>query len=407
MRETSEVNPLEPFVLRGRVVSPREVIPDGVVVVVGESIAWVGAAVDAPAQWAAAVGAAPSSGHTLLPGLVDLHNHGGGGASFPEALDVETIRTAAREHLAHGTTRLVASLVTAPAAVLVERTRTLAAAVAAGEIVGIHLEGPFLSIDRRGAQNPDSMVPGDVELVRDIAALAPGVLVTMTVAPEIDGVDDVIGELARVGALPSFGHSDATAARTRESIELARDTLAAPGARSVRPTATHLFNGMRPIHHREPGPAGECLAAAGRGELVVELVADGVHLADETTRMVFDLVGAENIAFVTDAMAATGMPDGDYVLGGLEVTVRGGEARLALGGAIAGGTAHLLDIVRRSVGIGIPLPAAVRAASTTPAEVLGRPELGALEAGRLADVVVTDDELEVRAVYRAGRREIG
>ena len=401
------MNALEPLVLRGRVVTPEKVIEDGAVVAVGDSIAWVGPVGAAPEPWAGAVARVPASDAVLLPGLVDLHNHGGGGESFPEAYDVEAVRTAAREHLEHGTTTLVASLVTAPGPVLAERVRTLAAVVATGEIAAIHLEGPFLSALRCGAQDPRVMVPGDAALVHEIALAADGAFATMTYAPEIAGADDVVRALAEVGAVPSIGHSDATAGQARASIEVAREALAAPGTRSARPTATHLFNGMRPLHHREPGPAGECLAAAARGELVVELVADGVHLADETTRMVFDLVGADNIALVTDAMAATGMPDGDYVLGGLRVTVHEGVARLAEGGAIAGGTAHLLDIVRRTTGLGVALEDAVRAASGTPAAVLGRDDLGALEAGRAADVVVTDGELRVREVYRAGRLVVG
>ncbi len=397
----------EPRVLRGRVVLPREVVDDGVLVIGGESIVWVGLASAVPEPWATVAADLPPSDSIVLPGLVDLHNHGGGGASFPEALDVETVRTGAREHLAHGTTRVVASLVTAPGPELVERAAVLAAAVAEGEIAAIHLEGPFLSVARCGAQDPRAMVAGDAALVREVAAVAGGALATMTFAPEVEGADGVVRALVESGAVPSIGHTDASAERTRASIDLVRELLGAPGTRSHRPTATHLFNGMRPLHHREPGPAGECLAAAARGELVVELVADGVHLADETTRMVFDLVGADGIALVTDAMAATGMPDGDYVLGGLDVTVRAGEARLAEGGAIAGGTAHLLDVVRRTVGLGIALQDAVRAASTTPAAVLGRPDLGSLEAGRLADVVVVDGDLRVREVYRSGRLVVG
>ena len=404
MRDNDRVSNLEPLVLRGRVVTPERVVADGAVVVEGERLAWVGAADEVPRRWSRAVRATGPSPDTLLPGLVDLHNHGGGGVSFPEAGDVEAVRTAVREHLAHGTTRLVASLVTAPAPVLVERVRTLAAVVATGEVAGIHLEGPFLSALRCGAQDPRAMVPGDVGLVHEVALAADGAFATMTYAPEVAGSPDVVRALARGGAVPSIGHTDASAEQTRASIDLALEVLAADGTRSRRPTATHLFNAMRPLHHREPGPAGECLAAAARGELVVELVADGVHLADATTRMVFDLVGADNIALVTDAMAATGMPDGDYVLGGLGVTVSDGVARLAEGGAIAGGTAHLLDVVRRTVGLGVPLEDAVRAASLVPAGVLGRDDVGALLEGRLADVVVADDELAVRAVYRAGER---
>lgn len=396
------MNPPEPLVLRGHLVTPAEVIDDGALVAEGRSIVWAGPVAQAPEPWSRAVASIPPSDDFLLPGLVDLHNHGGGGGSFPEATDVEQVRTAAREHLTHGTTSVVASLVTAPGAVLVERVQTLAAVVASGDLAGIHLEGPFLSTVRCGAQDPRAMVPGDAALVHELARAADGALVTMTFAPEIAGSEQVVRALAESGAVPSVGHTDASAAEVRSSISAAREALSAPGARSPRPTATHLFNGMRPLHHREPGPAGECLAAAARGELVVELVADGVHLADETTTMVFDLVGADNIALVTDAMAAAGMPDGEYVLGGLGVSVHEGVARLAEGGAIAGGTSHLMDVLRRTVWLGVPLVAAVRAASTTPATVLGREDLGALEAGRRADVVVTDAELHVRAVFRAG-----
>jgi N-acetylglucosamine-6-phosphate deacetylase len=166
---------------------------------------------------------------------------------------------------------------------------------------------------------------------------------------------------------------------------------------------THLFNGMPPLHHRDPGPVAACLGAAARGSAVVELVADGVHLAPATVRAVFDLVGADSIALVTDAMAAAGMPDGSYVLGPVAVRVKDGVARLADGGAIAGGTAHLLDVVRETVRAGVSLVAAVRAASTTPAGVLGRTDVGAVAEGGLADLVLVDDDLRPLRVLRRGR----
>ena len=397
-----------PVVLRGRVVTPLEVIGDGAVVIEGARIVWVGsvASATAPAALAALVAAtAPAPGTTLLPGLVDLHNHGGGGASFPDATSLDDVRRAAREHLSHGTTSLVASLVTAEAATLVARTSLLAEAVGAGDLVGIHLEGPFLSPARCGAQNPRDMLSGDAALVRRIAAAAHGSLVTMTVAPEIAGVrgpGGVIDALVAAGAVPSIGHTDASAEQVDDAVTQARAALAGAGARSARPTATHLFNGMRPLHHRDPGPIASCLAAAGRGEVVVELIADGTHLAAGTVRAVFDLVGAGSIALVTDAMAAAGMPDGTYDLGPMQVRVLDGVARLADGGSIAGGTAHLLDVVRCAARAGVPLEQAVLAASGTPATVLGRRDLGALEAGRRADVVVVDASLAPQRVMRAG-----
>jgi len=377
--------------LRGRVVTPADVIEDGVVVIGGDTIAWVGSAADAARAGWPDVPNAGEVHHTVLPGLVDLHNHGGGGAGFPDVLTPDEARVALREHLAHGTTTLVASLVTAAPATLRDRVGVLTKLADAGELAGIHLEGPFLSAARCGAQDPDLIQAADPGLVRELAAAAHGHLVTMTVAPELVGVSGdggVISELVATGALPSFGHTDASWAQTSDAVADARARLeATPGRRSARPTVTHLFNGMRPFAHRDPGPIPELLAAAARGDVVVELIGDGTHLAPELVKSIFELVGAENIALVTDAMAAAGMAD---------------VARLTHGGAIAGGTAHLLDVVRTTVAGGVPLVAAVLAASTTPATVLGDARVGALEAGRRADVVLTDADLRVVEVLRAG-----
>jgi N-acetylglucosamine-6-phosphate deacetylase len=328
------------------------------------------------------------------------------------------VARAADEHLRHGTTTLVASLVTAPPEVLVARAALLAEAAEAGLVAGIHLEGPFLSHVRCGAQSPVDMLAGDPALVDRLVEAARGRLVTMTVAPEVVGVadggadagddgGDVLGALARGGVVPSIGHTDASAQEVERAIDRAFDLLAeAPGARDGRLTATHLFNGMRPVHHRDPGPIMACLAAAARGELVVELVADGTHLDDATALAVFDLVGPQSVALVTDAMAAAGMADGDYQLGPMAVRVADSVARIVTAdgapGAIAGGVAHLLDVVRNVVAAGVPLVDAVLAASATPASVLGRRDVGALVAGRRADVVVTDADLRPVRVLRGG-----
>lgn len=400
------------LVVRGTLVLPDGLLEDGAVVARGEHLAWVGpAAALAPGTDPGP----PPPGTLVLPGLVDLHCHGGGGAGFPEATTLDDVARAADEHLRHGTTTLVASLVTAAADELLARTALLAEAADADLVAGIHLEGPFLSPARCGAQRAADMLPGDPRLVRALAAAARGHLVTMTVAPEVAGVtgsdDDVLRALAEAGALPSVGHTDATAEQTEAAVRRTVELLAAlPAARSARPTATHLWNGMRPPHHRDPGPVTACLAAAARGELVLELVADGTHLAPATVRAVLDLVGPDAVALVTDATAAAGMPDGDYPLGPVDVRVADGVARVlghdAAGqptvGAIAGGVAHLLDVVRRTVEAGVPLATAVRAAATTPASVLGRDDVGALEPGRRADLVVTTADLAPVRVARAG-----
>jgi N-acetylglucosamine-6-phosphate deacetylase len=170
-----------------------------------------------------------------------------------------------------------------------------------------------------------------------------------------------------------------------------------------RPTVTHLFNGMPPLHHRSPGPVAACLRLARAGTVAVELIADGVHLDPETVRMVFDLVGPENVVLVTDSMAATGLPDGHYELGPATVSVSGAVARLG-DGTLAGGTATLLDVVRRTITAGVEPAAAVLSATAVPAAVIGQGDtIGSLRAGLRADVVVVDGGFERVLVMRAGQ----
>jgi N-acetylglucosamine-6-phosphate deacetylase len=377
--------------LRGRLVTGGRLVEDGLLVVDGDRIAFAGPAAD----WAGPP-PPPRGADLLLPGLVDVHCHGGAGAGFPDS-GPDGLAIAIEHHLHHGTTSMLASLVSAPGAVLEERIKLLAPLVEAGELAGVHLEGPFLSVLRCGAQDPEMIVPGDPDLLRRLIDIGGGHIRSMTLAPETAHYADLLAVMAGHGVLPSIGHTDADAARTRAAI--------AAAGRPV--SATHLFNGMPPMHHRAPGPVVACLAAAARGEMVLELIADGVHLDDEIVAAVFDLVGPAQIALVTDANAAAGRPDGRYRLGSVLTDVVGGVARVVggdTGGSIAGGTARLVDVLRRTVrDAGVDLVAAVTAASTTPARLLGLPDVGDLVPGARADVLVTDTELHPRAVMRAGR----
>lgn len=388
--------------LRGSAVLEAGLVPDAVILVSGHQVIWAGPAVHAPPYRAQRE---LSHDGLILPGLVDLHCHGGGGVSFPDADGPEEMLTAICEHRRHGTTSLVASLVTASPEALRARVRDLASLAADGELAGIHLEGPFISADRRGAQNPEHISAGDAALVRELAQLAGGSLATMTVAPETEGAQAVIEALAECGAVPSLGHTDASSAEMSAGIRTSRAALRRSGGRSPRPTATHLFNGMRPIHHRDPGPALASLDAAAQGEVVVELIADGVHLDARTVAHVFAVAAQDAAVLVTDAMAAAGMPDGQYSLGSLEVTVDAGVARLTEGGSIAGGTAHLLDVVRHAVEeAGVDLVRAVRAASRVPATVLGAQDrIGSLAAGLQADAVLVDAGLRPIQVLHRGQ----
>lgn len=384
-------------IFRGRVVTADAVIDDGVVVTRGEWIEWVGPASDRSDGGIESDrpdgGLGPATPLTLLPGMVDVHCHGGGGVGFPDAT-AESAPTAVRFHRRRGTTTMLASLVSAPADVLVRQTSALATLWHSGDIAGVHLEGPFLAVSRCGAQDPASIVPVDVEMLDRVLTAGDGAVRSMTFAPEADGVDHLIDVLARHDVRGSLGHTD-TDARTVTDIVR---RLTGPVS------ATHLFNGMPPFHHRAPGPVAACLAAAARGEMMLELIGDGVHLDPETVRAVVDLVGPDRVAFVSDAMAAAGVADGPYRLGALDVTVTDGVARLTTGGAIAGGTSTVLDIVRRAVDeSGVDLVSAVRMGSATPARFLGLENtLGRLEAGLRADLVITDDRLAPVGVVRAG-----
>ncbi|WP_457253491.1 N-acetylglucosamine-6-phosphate deacetylase [Pedococcus sp. P5_B7] len=396
---TSSATDTGRLLLTGRVVTPDGVIGDGAVAVTDGSIAYAGERGSLPSDWAeVAEPAGWQAGLTLLPGLVDIHCHGGNGGEFGP--DAASAHRAARHHHQQGSTTIVGSLVSAPAATLVEGARTLGDLVRAGELAGIHLEGPFLSTVRCGAQNPAALVDADVALVETLGdAAGEGAFAQMTWAPERTGGDQVPAALAAVGAVGAVGHTDAdydTAAR-------ALDAVADRGVRGGLPLTTHLFNGMPPLLSRAPGAVGAAIAAAARGRAVVEVIADGVHLDGGTVRMLFDTVGPEHIALVSDAMSASGLPDGAYTLGGLDVTVSARAARLTSNGSLAGGVSTLLDEVRWLVrDLGIPLSDAVAAASATPARALALTGSGSLAPGQHADLLVVDSQLVLHRVLRRG-----
>ncbi|ALV41307.1 N-acetylglucosamine-6-phosphate deacetylase [Pseudarthrobacter sulfonivorans] len=342
-------------------------------------------------------------GSMILPGLVDLHCHGAVGGDFPSG-DSEAARTAVDFLHRSGTTTLLASTVTASREDLLRGLETLRLLADEGLIAGIHSEGPFLSHARCGAQDPRYLREPNLPLLGELLAAAGGHLRTMTYAPELPGADAVVRMLAEHGVTPSLGHTDADARTTAASLTEAAELLAASGLGTAsRPTITHLFNGMPPLHHRSPGPVAACLRLAGAGTIAVELIADGAHLDPETVRMVFELVGAENVVLVTDSMAATGLPDGDYELGPAAVSVIGAVARLS-NGTLAGGTATLLDVVRRTINAGVEPAAAVLSATAVPAAIIGQSqEFGSLRAGLRADVVVVDRNFRRVLVLREGR----
>ncbi len=326
-------------------------------------------------------------GRWLLPGFVDLHVHGGGGASFTVG-DPDSAREAAAFHLANGTTSMLASLVTAAVDDLADGAAVLADLVDDGTLVGVHLEGPFLSPVRCGAQSPQHLRPPDVAVLRRLVRASRETVRMVTVAPELPGALDLVRVAGDLGAVPAAGHTDASYDETVAAIDA-----------GVR-VATHLFNGMRPLHHRDPGPVTALLE---RPEVVVELINDGVHLHPAVVRLVHQTVGFGRVAFVTDAIAAAGMGDGEYELGPMRVRVRDGVARLVAGGSIAGSTLTMAEAVRGAALAGLPVTDVAVAAATTPAAVLGLTgRTGVLAPGADADVVVLDDGFGLVAVMHRG-----
>lgn len=322
----------------------------------------------------------------LVPGFVDIHAHGGGGAAYTDG--PEAARTALATHLAHGTTSAMASLVTDTIDVLERQVRDLVPLVRDRELLGIHLEGPWLSELHCGAHDPDLLRDPVRHDVDTLLAAGEGTIRMVTLAVELAGGQPAVRHLVESGVVVAPGHSHATYAEANLAID--------GGAR----VATHLFNAERPIHHREPGLI---VALLERPEVLVEMIADGVHLH---SAMVGDIARLKPRQFVlvTDAMAAAGSADGDYDLGPLKVEVRDGVARLAGGGAIAGSTLTLDRAVRFCVEhAGIDLVDAVRAATLTPATVFGRDDIGRIAPGTYADLVVLGRGLGVEAVYRCGQ----
>jgi N-acetylglucosamine-6-phosphate deacetylase len=411
--------------LRGRLVTglPADgVIDDGTVVMDGGTIRWCGPTSDLPAGLDAGIRQVP----LILPGLVDVHCHGAVGQTF--SADAEGARLAAAHHAAEGTTSVLASLVSAPSGVLLEQIAVLRDLVQDGTLAGLHLEGPFITKSMCGAQDPAAIIDGDPALLEQWLEAGRGTVLSLTLAPETPRFDELVRLCRDYGVVPSLGHTNATAELTRKVLAgvsgAVRGGGAGAGAGQAAPwSATHLFNRMPPLGHRAAGPIAVLLQAAEKspGQVVLELIADGVHLDPEIVRMVFSLVGPGSIALITDAMAAAGVSDGRYTLGSQDVLVRDGVARLAPAGAeaaageepgaIAGATSFLLENVRRCVQWGIPLADAVAAASSTPARLMGLDRsrtgrgatgVGAIAVGYRADVLVATDELELLQAYRAG-----
>lgn len=328
-------------------------------------------------------------GHWLVPGFIDLHGHGGGGHSFDDERD--EIVAALATHRAHGTTRSVISLVANPVAQLRASLGVIADLAAADPLVlGSHLEGPFLSVGRRGAHNPEFLIDPLPYEVEDLLGAARGTLRQVTIAPELDGALEAIDVLVENGVTVAVGHTEADFALTRAAFDR--------GARLL----THVFNAMPGIGHRAPGPV---IAAFEDDRVTIELILDGLHVHPDVAAMVFSSAPGR-VALVTDAMAAAGADEGDYRLGSLNVTVRDGLALLSGTSTIAGSTLTQDVALRCAIeSAGLSPRDAVAALTATPAHALGIGRRhGYLKPGFVADAVLLDHQWRVSDVWGAGRR---
>ncbi|MFI6098547.1 N-acetylglucosamine-6-phosphate deacetylase [Lentzea sp. NPDC051213] len=372
--------PVDVTLTNGRVVTPGGVLENGWVSVRDGRIAAVGEGA-APEGPTSDVG-----GGTIVPGFVDIHCHGGGGDAFTSS-DPAKVRRAAAAHRKHGTTTLLASLVSRPVPELADQVSALAELVQEGVVAGIHMEGPFLSAARCGAHDPAILCPPEQTAVTKLLDAGKGTIRMITIAPELEGAVNAVRQLVDNNVIAAIGHTDATEAQVRPAVDAGASV------------ATHLFNGMRPLHHREPGPIGALLDDE---RVTVELICDLVHLHPTAVRLAARHAGTGRTVLITDAIAAAGVGDGVYDIGGLEVRVVDGVPTLAGGVSLAGSTLTMDMAFRNAVNsCGLSLVEAVYASSTRGAELLGL-DTGKLAAGLAADIVVLDAELKPRDVMVKG-----
>jgi N-acetylglucosamine-6-phosphate deacetylase len=386
---------MQPIVIHAdRAFTPFEEISDATIVIQGSKIAAVGqrGKVDLPR----AGREIKAGGRTVVPGFVDVHIHGAGGHDVMEGTR-ESLEIITATVAAHGTTSLVATTVTAGEretldsvagiAHFILNTSQYASRELSAEILGIHFEGPFISLARRGVHPAKWIVPPSSELLAQLLGEARGTAQILTLAPELPGALDLIAVARQAGLVVSLGHTDATYEQAQAAIEA--------GASH----AAHVFNAMRPFSHRGTGVIGAVLTSP---KVSAELIADGVHVDEAAMRMLVELKTPERVILVSDGMSATGMPDGKYQLGMFEVKVSGGVARNAEG-KLAGSMLTLDRALRNMVALGVPLSSALRMVTANPARQIGLgSRKGVLAPGTDADLVFLDDKLEVSGVMTRG-----
>lgn len=383
-------------ITNGTVVLPDRAIEDGAVICEGGTIAWAGPQADARIPSAARV--IDASGKLVFPGLIDTHIHGAHG--FDVMLHgTDGIREIGTALLRYGVTAWLPTTLSAPHDNLLRAIGWCRDAVlspgAGARPIGIHVEGPYINVNKKGAQPPEGIRPPDTSECRAYLDASGGTVKLVTMAPELPGAPELIAVLREHGVTVSLGHSEADYETAVSAIRL--------GASH----ATHLFNAMPPIHHRNPGLVAACI---NDPNVAVEIIADGVHLHPQIVRLAVTAKGAQRTILVTDAMSAAGMPDGVYTLGTHTVTVKGNLCTLP-DGTIASSMLTMNRAAKNAVAFaGVSLSEAAMMASLLPAQVCGVAQRkGSIEPGKDADLAIMDDDfvvwftiMEGRVVYERG-----
>jgi N-acetylglucosamine-6-phosphate deacetylase len=376
----------------GKAITPKGEVPSAGILVRDGVIEFAGPRADI--ELPAGTKELSATDSTAIPGFLDVHIHGAGGRDVMEA-DQSALSTITGRLAAFGTTSLLATTVTAGVDETCHAVEEVSKYIstqyqtnaARAEILGIHFEGPFLSEERRGVHPTEFLQPPSAELLQRFLQAASGNARILTIAPELPGATPCIDAARSFGMVVSIGHTDATYEQARAAM--------AHGAHH----ATHVYNAMRPFTHRDPGVIGAVLTTP---DVTAELIADGVHVDEIAMKVLLQAKGARGVILISDGTSATGMPDGRYMLGGLEMTVSGGVCRNSEG-KLAGSTLTLDRALRNIVQLGIPLADAVGMLTLNPATLLGIEfKKGALRTGADADIILLNQALEITEVWARG-----
>ena len=380
----------------GNVVMKDHVLEQGAVIIQKDKIVYAGPASDIPQRWTEEQGEIiQGNDGYIVPGFIDIHVHGGGGEDFMDS-SKEVLDTITSYHASQGTTTMLATTMTAPKEwidkVLHEVNEYRAQPMPYAQLAGVHLEGPFISPKWPGAQNPEHISLPDVNWLISWEKMYPGLIRQVTLAPEREGAHELIKWLREQHITAALGHTDATYEEVEAAVEAGLHH------------AVHTFNAMTPLHHRKPGTAGAVLSDR---RISAEVIADGIHVHPAAVSLIAQLKSSiQKLVLITDAMSATGLPDGNYTLGDLPVVVKEGVARLEDGITLAGSTLTMIRGFRFLIEeVGLSIVEASQAASHNPASLLGLLDVtGTIEQGKQADILLLNSSLELTDVWIKGSK---